>query len=67
MGKRKTIFCTLAILVIISLFCFGCSWTAEETSKGLVIRCPKCGAFYSSKEGAETFEWMQGEPRETRR
>ena len=67
MGKRKIISCTLAVFVIISLCCFGCSWTTEETSKGLVVRCPKCGVFYSSQEGAETFEWMRGEPRETRR
>jgi len=56
-----------ALLAILSLFCFGCSWTTEKTSKGLVIRCPKCAAFYSSKEGVETFEWMRGEPKETRR
>jgi len=55
------------LLAILSLFCLGCSWTTEETSKGTMIRCPKCGAFYSSKEGAETFEWMRAEPRETRR
>jgi predicted Zn-ribbon and HTH transcriptional regulator len=67
MDKRKIIFRTLAVLVMIPLLCFGCSWTTEKTSKGLVIRCPKCAAFYSSKEGVETFEWMRGEPKETRR
>ncbi len=67
MDNRKAVFFTLAILAIISLFSLGCSWTAEETSKGMVIRCPKCGAYFSSKEGTETFEWMRGEPRETRR
>jgi hypothetical protein len=56
-----------ALLAILSLFCFGCSWTTEKTSKGQVIRCSKCGAFFSSKEGAETFEWMRGSPGETRR
>jgi hypothetical protein len=56
-----------ALLAILSSLCFGCSWTTEKTSKGSVIRCPKCGAFFSSKEGAETFDWMQAEPRETRR
>jgi hypothetical protein len=56
-----------ALLAILCLFCLGCSWTTEKTSKGLVIRCPKCGAFFSSKEGAETFEWMRAEPGETRR
>jgi hypothetical protein len=55
------------LLAILALSCFGCSWTTEKTSKGTVIRCPKCGAFYSSKEGAETFDWMRGGPRETRR
>ncbi len=62
MRKRKIIFCTLAMMTVISLFCFGCSWTTQETSKGTVIRCPKCGDFFSSKEGAETFEHMQGHP-----
>jgi len=56
-----------ALLVILSLLCFGCAWTTEGTSKGSGIRCPKCGAFFSSKEGAETFEWMRAEPRDTRR
>jgi hypothetical protein len=57
----------LALLATLSLISFACSWTTEQTSKGLAIRCPKCGAFYSSKEGAETFEWMRGGPRDTRR
>lgn len=67
MGKRKTILYTLAILVMIPLFCSGCSWTTGKTSKGLAIRCPKCGAFFSSKQGAEAFESMRAEPKETRR
>ena len=56
-----------ASLVILALICFGCSWTTERTPNETVIRCPKCAAFFSSKEGAETFEWMRAEPRETRR
>jgi predicted RNA-binding Zn-ribbon protein involved in translation (DUF1610 family) len=64
MRKRKIIFCTLAMMAAISLFCFGCSWTTQETSKGTVIRCPKCGDFYQSKEGTETLEHMhRGETR----
>ena len=62
MDKRKVTFCILAVLVMILLLCFGCSWTTEKTSKGSVIRCPKCGEFLSSKQGAETFEWMRAEP-----
>jgi len=64
MRKWGMIFGSLAMF---SLFCFGCSWTTQETSKGAVIRCPKCGAFFSSKQGAETFEWMRGELKDTRR
>lgn len=51
MDKRKVIFCTLAVLVMILLLCFGCSWTTEKTSKGSVIRCPKCGEFFSWNKG----------------
>jgi len=64
MPKWVIIFC---ILTLLSLFCFGCVWTTKESSKGTMIRCPKCGAFYSSKEGAETFEWMRGELKDTKR
>ena len=63
MDKGKVIFCILAVLVMILLLCFRCSWTTEKTSKGSAIRRPKCGDFFSSKEGAETFEWMRAEPR----
>ncbi len=67
MRRRKTILYIAAILIVIPLFCSGCSWTTESTSKGLVIRCPKCGAFFSSKQGAEAFESMQAEPAATRK
>ena len=67
MGKEKIISCTLVILITIPLFCFGCTWTTQKTSKGLVIRCPKCAAFYSLKEVDKTFEWMRGELKELRR
>jgi hypothetical protein len=53
---------TFYILTVLSLFCFGCAWSTKESSKTTGIRCPKCGAFYSSREGAETFEWMHGRP-----
>lgn len=66
MNLRKWIL-IVCLFAMMSLFYFGCSWTTQETSKGTVIRCPKCGAFYSSKEGAETFEWMRGEVKGTRR
>ncbi len=58
---------TFCLFTLLSLSCFGCSWTTKESSKGTMIRCPKCGAFYSSKEGAETFEWMRGVLKDTRK
>ncbi len=39
----------------------------SEDIERLVIRCPKCGAFYSLKEVDKTFEWMRGELKELRR
>jgi DNA-directed RNA polymerase subunit RPC12/RpoP len=56
MGKEKIISCTLVILITIPLFCFVCTWTTQKTSKGLVIRCPKCGAFCPLKEVDKTFD-----------
>lgn len=58
---------TFCLFTIVSLSCFGCTWITKDSSKGTMIRCPKCGAFYSSKEGAETFEWMRGELKDTRK
>ena len=52
-----------SIMAVLCLFCFGCSWTSREISKDTMSRCPKCGAFFSSKEGATTFREMQAEPR----
>ena len=63
MRKWVMIFCVLTLL---SLFCFGCAWITKESSKGTGVRCPKCGDYFSSKEGAEEFEHMRGRP-ETRR
>ncbi len=57
------IFCLSALLF---LLCFGCAWITKESSKGTAVRCPKCGDFFSSKEGAEMFDHMRGRP-ETRR
>jgi len=57
----------LCILIFIALSFLGCTWATKESPKGTMIRCPKCGAFYSTKEGAETFEWMRGELKDTRR
>jgi hypothetical protein len=53
MKKSTALFFTLTLL---SLFLLGCAGTSEGTR----IRCPKCGSFYDSRQGAETFEWMRG-------
>ena len=59
----RTLLLIFSITAVLCLFCFGCSWTTQETSKDTMIKCPKCGAFFSSKEGAAIFKEMQAEPR----
>jgi hypothetical protein len=46
----------LAIMILF-FFSYGCSTTSQNT----MIRCPKCGAYFNTKEGAETFEWMRAQ------
>jgi len=45
------------ILVILSLFSFGCA----SSSKEMKTRCPKCASFFDTKEGEETWKFMRGE------
>jgi hypothetical protein len=45
-------------LIILSVLCYGCAGTMKDTK----IKCPKCGAFFSTKEGMEEFERMRGIP-----
>jgi hypothetical protein len=44
-------------LIILFLFSYGCATTYQEDKK---IRCPKCGSYYDTREGEETFQWMRG-------
>ena len=53
MKAKMKIFIIMSIAIC---FSFGCASTSKET----LIKCPKCGSFFSTKEGAETFEWMRG-------
>jgi hypothetical protein len=49
----------MKIFIIVSIvicFSFGCASTSKESW----IKCPKCGAFFSTKEGIETFESSGG-------
>jgi hypothetical protein len=45
-------------LTILSVLFFGCAGTLKDTK----IKCPKCGAFFSTKEGADEFERMKANP-----
>jgi hypothetical protein len=46
------------ILAILSGFLLGCSGNIKD----IKIKCPKCGAFFSTKEGAELYQRMQADP-----
>jgi hypothetical protein len=48
----------LIVWLILSGFLLGCAGNLKDT----MIKCPKCGAFFSTKEGAEEFERMGGNP-----
>ena len=53
---------TLALffgLTILSVFLGGCAVKSKDTKK---IICPKCGAFFTTREGEEAFDWMRGYP-----
>jgi DNA-directed RNA polymerase subunit RPC12/RpoP len=51
----------LFVLMILSGFLLGCTENLKDT-KDTMIKCPKCGAFFSTKEGAEEFKRMQAYP-----
>jgi hypothetical protein len=44
------------MLMMLSSLVLGCARNLKET----YIKCPKCGAFFSTQEGAEEFERMRG-------
>ena len=44
------------IMSIVICFSFGCASTSKKTW----FKCPKCGAYFSTKEGADEFERMGG-------
>ncbi|MGD0917067.1 MAG: hypothetical protein ABSB22_11475 [Thermodesulfobacteriota bacterium] len=64
----KTMGKVLVFLAILSCFSVGCAGMSKDTgaSKDLMIKCPKCGAVFSTKEGMETFRNMP-EPSATRK
>jgi hypothetical protein len=50
-------------LAVAGMSFFGCASGPKGESKGIwkekMTRCPKCAGFYSTKEGAETFEYIK--------
>jgi len=44
------------VLVFMSTLALGCASPSNQTK----IRCPKCGAFFDTKEGEDLFRSMQG-------
>jgi hypothetical protein len=53
MKAKMKIFIVMSIAIC---FSFGCASVSRDT----LIKCPKCGAYFSTKEGAEAFESMRG-------
>ncbi len=43
-------------LMVLSGFLLGCASPLKDQK----IKCVKCGAFFTTEEGAEEFKWMQG-------
>jgi uncharacterized protein YceK len=50
------------IMLIVISFSLGCASVSKDT----MVKCPKCGTYFSTKEGAAEFESMKG-PGATRR
>ena len=52
MKAKMKLFIIIAIAMCFSL---GCASISKET----LVKCPKCGAYFSTKEGAAEFESMR--------
>jgi acetyl-CoA carboxylase beta subunit len=64
----KEVWKIFVFLAILSCLSAGCAGMSKDTaaSKDLMIKCPKCGAVFSTKEGMETFKNIP-EPSATRK
>jgi hypothetical protein len=51
MKKWVSIFLALAVLMVLS---FGCTGASKEAG----IKCPKCGTYFKTQEGADWFQNM---------
>ena len=57
-GAMKRGVIAILVLIVLSGYVLGCTGQVKDSK----IRCPKCGAFFSTKEGVEEFERMRGYP-----
>jgi hypothetical protein len=51
----------LLLLMVTAVLSLGCAGNQKET-KDTMIRCPKCGAYFSTKEGADAFRYTISPP-----
>jgi hypothetical protein len=58
MKRWAMIFLMLVVTAVLSL---GCTGTQKDT-KDTMIRCPKCGAYFGSKLGADSFRYTTSPP-----
>ena len=52
------------VLIVATVLPLGCAGTQKDTKEmnDRMIRCPKCGAYFSTKEGADTFRYTLSPP-----
>ena len=48
----------IIVLAVLSGFLLGCAANLKDNK----VRCPKCGAFFSTREGEKAFERMGADP-----
>ncbi len=46
------------ILAVMPVLLLGCA----ETQKEKILRCPKCGAYFKTQEGADAFRYTISPP-----
>jgi hypothetical protein len=48
----------LWVLMMLGVLAFGCAGGRQETK----VRCPKCGAIFTTTGGSDWFSYVVGEP-----
>ena len=49
---------TFLVLVATAVLFLGCAETQKET----ILKCPKCGAYFKTQEGADAFRYTTSPP-----